>query len=328
MSYLVAPVKDSPGIPEDSSPTAAQRGAEPISRTTPPIGHPLSSIPPRGTAPFAGRAGVEELAPSPERVVAVVSPKGGCGKTTIALNLALSLARLGHRVVLVDTDVNGDVLSAIDSRARAKFGFFDLVLSGGAVQQALLPTVLPNFKILPAVGSELPDPELLSADPLRLRALFSELAREADILVVDTPAGMFGVTHRIASASTHVLGVLQAEQIANRSFVRFSQALATIPAERRPAVLGVVLNMLQAKHEASLAVLQSASQDFPSEWLFDTSIPRHRAFLDASLAGVPLRHLNEKSPPAVAWLFDTLAAEITERLQLPAVGEPPQPLLL
>ena len=75
-------------------------------------------------------------------------------------------------------------------------------------------------------------------------------------------------------------------------------------------------------------MLHSACQDFPGDWLFDTSIPRHRAFLDASLAGVPLRHLNEQSPPAVAWLFDTLAAEITERLKLPEVVVQPQPLLV
>jgi chromosome partitioning protein len=258
----------------------------------------------------------------------VVSPKGGCGKTTISLNLALSLARQGRRVVLLDTDANGDVLSAIDAGARAKFGFYDLLSGQGSLQQALLPTVLPGFKILPAVGQALPDPDQLTADLGRLRRLFSELAYEAEIVIVDTPAGMFGVTQPIARVSTHVLGVLQAEQIAGRSFRRFAQALDAIPPAERPAVLGVVINMLQAKHEASLSVLQAASQDFPAEWLFDTSIPRHQAFLDASFAGVPLRHLNESAPPAVAWLFDTLAAEIAERLRLPEIVAPPQPLLL
>jgi chromosome partitioning protein len=313
--------------PSDPAPPR-RRGRQRVPLSVPPGAQQLSAVPAHATAPFHGREPVPLGPAGPDRVVAVISPKGGCGKTTISLNLALSLARQGRRVVLLDTDANGDVLSAIDANTRAKFGFYDLLAGEGSLQQALLPTVLPGFKILPAVGHVLPEPDRLAVDLVRLRRLFSELAYEAEILIVDTPAGMFGVTQPIARASTHVLGVLQAEQIAGRSFRRFGQALEGIPPAERPAVLGVVVNMLQAKHEASLSVLQTASQDFPAEWLFDTSIPRHQAFLDASFAGVPLRHLNESAPPAVAWLFDTLAAEIAERLKLPEVTAQPQPLLL
>jgi cellulose biosynthesis protein BcsQ len=275
-------------------------------------------------------------APAPEppktwsgRVISVVSPKGGCGKTTIALNLAVSLARQGRSVVLVDADVNGDVLSAIDSRSRAEVGTYDLLTGVGLLERALLPTMLPKLKILPAMGRDLLQPELLMADhSRRWQMLMGELAERAEIVLVDAPAGMFGPTYQLLRASTHVLGVLQAERIADRSFPRFFDALQTIPAEQRPQILGVVLNMLQTKHDGSLSVMINACRDIPPEWLFDTNIARHQAFLDATHAGVPLRNLDEYAPPAVAWLFDTLAGEITQRLKLDPLPKKPQALLM
>jgi cellulose biosynthesis protein BcsQ len=261
--------------------------------------------------------------------VAIASPKGGCGKTTVALNLALSLARQGRSVTLVDADINGDILSTINARQRGEIGAYDVLVGVAATEEALLDTILPHFKIMPAVGGQLPRAEQLAVDhSANWRELLFDLSKRAEIVLVDTPAGMFGATHQILQAATHVVGILQAEAVANRSFSRFLEALRAMPDEHRPEVLGIVINMLQTKHPASLSVFQSACTELPGDWLFDTSIPRHRAFLDATQAGLPLRHLDEAAPPAVAFLFDNLAAEVVERLRLGAVEKKPQPLLL
>src|SRR5688572_7264798 len=263
------------------------------------------------------------------RIIGVVSPKGGSGKSTISLNLALSLARRGHSVVLVDTDVNGDVLSAINARSRAHIGSLDIVYNDASLDHALLDTVMPKFKILPAVGARLPDPDLMATEQKeRWRKLLSDVSKRADVVVVDTPAGMFGHTRTVCTGCTHVLGVLQAEVIAARSFARFAEALQMLKDGERPKVLGVVLNMLQTRHHASLSVFQEAMQDLPQEWLFDTTIPRHPAFLDSTHQGLPLRHLDDDAPPPVAFLFDNLAAEVTQRLALPIPALRARPFLL
>jgi hypothetical protein len=90
----------------------------------------------------------------------------------------------------------------------------------------------------------------------------------------------------------------------------------------------VVLNMLQTRHHASLGVFQEALQGLPGEWLFDTTIPRHPAFLESSHQGLPLRHLDEDAPPPVAFLFDNLAGEVAERLALKAPAAKPRAFLL
>lgn len=334
--------KDMPPVPV-AAPTPEPRPlAEPAATPVPPPAQPLRASvrpePPRASTrpsnpPSALRpedaARTEISGTAAGRIVAVASPKGGSGKTTVSLNLALSLARQGRSVVLVDGDVNGDVLSAIDARQRAEIGVFDVLLGVADVEEALLETILPRFKILPAVGAALPRADSFLADHAAgWQRLLRSLAEETDIVIVDTPSGMFGVTHQILSGSTHVIGVLQAEVVANRSFARFQEGLRGMPEEIRPDVLGVVVNMLQMRHSASLSVFQSACSDLPGEWLFETSIPRHRAFLDATFQGVPLRHMDEQAPPAVAFLFDNLAAEVTERLKLGAVERRPRRLLI
>lgn len=254
----------------------------------------------------------------PPRIIGVASPKGGSGKTTVSLNLALSLARRQQCVILVDGDVNGDLLSSLDARSSVQAGVFDVLTGGGLPGDALRKTVVRNLQILPAVGRALPKPELAFSDCRDgWRQLLKDLAERADVVIVDTPAGMLGVTYQILSSCTHVLGVLQAEVIAQRSFTMFADCIALLPQAERPKVLGVFLNMLQLRHQVSIEVLGRACELLPKDWLFETAIPRHPAFLDASAAGIPLHLYDPQQPPAVTWLFDTLATEVMERLALP-----------
>lgn len=266
---------------------------------------------------------------SPRRIVCIASPKGGCGKTTVSLNLALALARQGRSVVLIDADINGDVLSSVNARERALAGVFDVLLGTHSLEQTLLKTMVPGFAIVPAVGKRLPEPALFLQDHSdRWREILAEASTLADLVLVDTPAGMFGTTHQILTASTHVLGVLQAEVLAHRSFSRFAEGLDAIPASTRPKVAGVFLNMVQMRQSPSLSVLQEACAALPAGWLFDTSIPHSPVFLQAADEGLPLRHLDEVAPPAVAFLFDNLAAEVSGRLALQAPARKRQPFLL
>jgi chromosome partitioning protein len=247
--------------------------------------------------------------------VAVASPKGGSGKTTMSLNLAVSLAEAGLKVVLVDADPNGDVLSAISARERATMGLFDAVAGEVDSSQLLLSTAIPNLKVVPSMGPVVPHgiSDRLS-DATMTRLVFEGLRGGADIVVVDTPAGMFGMTAQILDVATHVLGVLQAESIAKRSFTMFERGLKAHG--NPPEVLGVVLNMFQRSHRASLSVLLDAGLDMPDSWLFQTTIPRNDVFLDASEAGRPVRFAESDAGPVVSLLFDTLASEVRDRLQL------------
>jgi chromosome partitioning protein len=302
-----------------------------------------SSVPPRperAVAPppvvAAPRNGASVSGPVPAPAtaggcptVAIASPKGGCGKTTLALNLAVSLARSGLRVILIDADPNGDVLSAIGGRARAVKGTFDALSDDVDPRDLFMDTAIPGLRIIPAMGETVAASLTGGVPDVGLWRRFLEKPRsDADLVLVDLPAGMFGVSQEALRAVTHVLGVLQAEVIPQRSFEMFQRGLSSVNSSAK--VLGVVLNMFQRSHPASVSVLVEAGQDFPSEWLFGTPIPRSEVFLDASEQGMPVSLADGNAASIVSLLFDALATELRERLELsqPKTRTKPKSFLL
>lgn len=255
-------------------------------------------------------------------VVGVASPKGGVGKTTITLNLALSLAERGVRTVLVDADVNGDILSAVDARNSVDVGAFDLLDRPEEVGDALVQTSAEKLRVLPAWGADVPTAALDRPDLAEAwRGLITQLDAHSDLVLVDCPAGMFHTTSAVLESCSHVVGVFQAEILSSRSFAMFLRGLGEIPRERRPALAGVVVNMFQGRANDSVEAFQAISSQADRHRLFDTTIPRSDAFGAAAQAGQPLRTSGEDAS-SLAWLFDALAEEVCHRV---GVGEKPDP---
>lgn len=249
-------------------------------------------------------------------VVAVASPKGGVGKTTITLNLALSLAERGLRTAIVDADVNGDILSLIDARGRVELGALELLDRPEDVASALRKTACPNLSILPACGASVPLSALDRRDfGDRWDRLIAAVEATTDVVMVDCPAGMFHTTGAVLRAATHVVGVFQAEMVSSRSFDRFMHGLDAVPIEVRPKLAGVVVNMFQGRADASLEAFHRICDDGERHRLFDTTIPRSDAFGEACVIGQPLRSAGATSSP-IAWLFDMLAEEVCHRVEL------------
>ena len=250
-------------------------------------------------------------------VLAVCSPKGGVGKTTIALNLSVSLAQRGLKTVLVDADVNGDQLSLLNARDRVTIGVHDLLERPEALDEALRGTAAPNLRLLPAGGADLDLGLLERRDQSgKWRQVLDGVRARADIAVVDCPAGMLGITHDVLCAASHAIGVFQSEMVAKRSFTMFTRGLDAVPAASRPHLLGVVVNMFQRRSGPSLEAFHGICEEADHHRLFETTIPRSEAFAEASHAGQPLRFLDGAdglSP--VAWLFDMLADEVCSRFE-------------
>jgi chromosome partitioning protein len=262
--------------------------------------------------------------------VAIVSQKGGVGKTTLALNLGFSLAKLGLRVALVDADPQGGIGHSLQGAGESP-GLAGYATHGTKVRDALLRTRIVGFSILP-IGNVPPeftqDFSAQLTDGMVISTVIDELAPLFDVILVDTPAGFNGVTLGALRACDLALSPLQAEPVALRTLPQLLAVVGALRAQGAHVELaGLVLCMLQQRNADSLAVAEEVWSRLPSELVFETTIPRDAAVLAASSAGVPLALMSRSYVPPVALSFDQLAAEFGRRSGI-LTGENDGPLSL
>ncbi len=238
-------------------------------------------------------------------LITICSPKGGVGKTTVSLNLAVAMARQHRTVILADVDPNGDIASALDAHERIERGLYDVLAGDATIDDCLRGTALPNLRVLPARGKQTSiaslDPEVAAA---RLPAMLGRLARPGTIILLDCPAGMFGISRAAMRCATHAVGVLQAESIASRSFDMLLKTQVADPDS--PELIGVIVNMFTAQSQPAFSAFQKVAQQ-DGYRTFDTPVPRSEVFSRAAALGQP-------TAGAVGAIFASLAEEIIARL--------------
>ena len=232
------------------------------------------------------------------------------------MNLGISIARRGLRVTVIDADINGDILSLIDSRGAAEAGTYNLLSQPDTLERTLRRTAVPGLRVLPAMGQTLPDTAFATGDQTeQWRALIGQALQSADVVLVDCPAGVTHTSLQVLRAVSHVLGVFQAETVASRSFEMFGRALDALQGPDRVEVAGVVVNML-SESDTSAAAYERFKTGPTGEWVLDPPIEHMGAFDQAADAGTPVQMFDSDAARNIAWVFDTLAAELSTRLAL------------
>ena len=130
----------------------------------------------------------EEALASRPYVLTVTSGKGGVGKSTIALNMAIALADLGKRVLLLDADANLgglDVMLGVSPRHR-----LGNVLKGEMDIEDVLIAPYPHLKVLPGNSGETDYPALTPERQNQLMDDLLLLEEQYDLLMIDTAAGL------------------------------------------------------------------------------------------------------------------------------------------
>jgi chromosome partitioning protein len=264
-------------------------------------------------------------------VIALASQKGGVGKTTVALNLSLSLAARGWRTLLIDADPQGSIGLSLQGSTRTRAGLLECLRDKRPLHESILATRVPNLTILPVgqVGEIRPDDwTSIFEERASLARLLQQAESQNDAVVVDTASGMYGPTLEVLRRCRYVLAPLQAEPLALRTTAQVLGAIGHLKSDGAATELvGFVVTMLNAHQAVPLAVAEEAWGRLPQHLVFDAILPRDPVFLDASAKGVPLGLLSKRRP-ALAAAFDQIAAELERRIGLKKEEADDEPLSL
>ena len=239
------------------------------------------------------------------RTIAVTNQKGGVAKTTTAASLAVALAELGQRVLVVDLDPQACLTFSLGVDPEDLDASISHVLTQGmAPAEAILPTE-DGIDLLPATielaGAEA---SLLTRTgrELTLRMSLEDVSTGYDWVFLDSPPSLGVLTVNALTASREVLIPLQCETLSHRGV---GQLLDTIHDVRRLlnprlSILGVLPTLFDSRTNHSKAVLADVAERYELP-ILTPPIPKSVRFAEAPAVGRSILATSRRSKGAQAY---------------------------
>ena len=252
-------------------------------------------------------------------VLAVVSQKGGVGKTTTAVNLAAAFARRGLKTLIIDVDPQGAVRYGVGLRRdHSIYGFADYLNGERSLRDIILPTSLSWLRVILAgsVSDEADHAtyQQLVSETNLLPELLETARQRCNVVVVDTPPGLGSITRKVLQASQHVIVPLQCEPLALQTTPQILRGIQDIVLTNDQLTLdGILLTMYEQGNPASERVVEYVRQHLPANIVFRQPIPRTVATADAFAAGQPV--VMRSPADAASQAYVNIATLLAERFE-------------
>ena len=280
------------------------------------------SRPGTSTAPLPAGPTLPPGTPSTP-VVAFANQKGGVGKTTSAVNAAVSLSRRGHRVLLVDIDPQGNATSSLGvDKAGLAASVYEMLVEDAPLAEAVVAEARPLLDLLPATarlaGAEIELVDLPQREH-RLRRALAPAVDEHDVVIIDCPPSLGLLTVNALTAARSVIVPIQCEFLALEGLGQLITTIDLVKRQLNPPldVTGVLMTMYDARTRLSSHVVEEVRRYFPHR-IFRDVVPRSVRLAEAPSYGQAIVEYDPASRGAAA--YETFVDEMAERLRL---GPPP-----
>lgn len=227
------------------------------------------------------------------KIIVICNQKGGVGKTTSAINIAVFLAVAGKKVMLIDLDPQANATSGIGlNKHNVLKSTYHVLLEELDIKDILQPSAIPNLLVAPSnldlTGAEV---ELVGSlgREYRLKKALEKIKNEFDFIIIDSPPSLGLLTINGLCAADSVLIPVQCEYYALEGLTQLNNTIRLVKdnINTNLVIEGVLLTMADFRTNLTKEVIQEARNHFKDK-VYTTVIPRNIRLTEAPSYGKPI----------------------------------------
>lgn len=250
------------------------------------------------------------------KIIAVANQKGGVGKTTTTVNLVACLAELGKKVLMIDTDPQGNATSGFSiNKVEQEKTIYELLIGECAVNDCIIKDVMPNVSVMPAnVNLAAAEIELIGIKDKEfiLKNELEYIEDQYDYILIDCPPALNTLTLNAMTTASSIIVPIQCEYLALEGLSDLVTTINLVKERLNPSLdlEGIVFTMYDSRTILSQDVVENVTSHFPNK-TYETKIPRNVRLSEAPSFGKPVIAYDSKSAGAES--YRSLAKEVVKR---------------
>ncbi len=251
------------------------------------------------------------------KILSIVNQKGGVGKTTTAINLGTCLAIENKKVLLVDSDPQGNLTTGLGiNKENLEGSLYDLFIGSLSIDKVLVNTQVDNLWLIPStidlVGVEV---ELIQRDNREfiLKNILSSLSEDFDYILIDAPPSLGLLTLNCLVASDAIIIPVQCEYYALEGLGLLMRTFELVKnLNPNIEIQGILLTMFDARNTLSRQVVEEVRKFFGGK-VYNTMIPRNVTLAEAPSHGKPAVLYDIRSKGAQSYITFAMEFLLNEK---------------